>query len=88
MWSAGIIHYSLVCNGTLPFKLIDRMTLFESIKYDEPDTYNYEYCFQLRETKELILKMLNKDPIERITPEKALNHKYFKTNGHNLQVYN
>lgn len=35
-----------------------------------------------RETKDLILKMLNKHPDRRITPEQALRHKYFIINKH------
>ena len=40
-------------------------------------------CFQrfLPETKELIQRMLNKNPEKRITPTEALNHMYFKKLG-------
>ena len=88
VWAAGIIFYTLVCNGYLPFKLIDKNQLFNAIKFEMPDTYNNNFCFQARETQDLILRMLRKNPDDRITPEEALNHKYFKQNAFNFKVYN
>jgi len=40
-------------------------------------------CFRnySRETKDLILKLLTKNPEKRITPEQALQHRYFVRNG-------
>lgn len=80
MWSVGIIFYSLVCNGILPFQTKDKQTLYRSIRKDQPNTFNYEFCQQKRETKDLILKMLIKDPNERISTKEALSHQYFKSN--------
>ena len=34
-----------------------------------------------KETKDIIVKMLDKNPDNRITPQEALNHNFFILNG-------
>ena len=80
MWSAGIIFYTLVCRQ-LPFQNQDRKATFHMIKEKQPDMENTAFRRHSRETKDLILKMLTKNPDRRITPEQALRHKYFVKNG-------
>lgn len=72
----------------MPFNIDNRNMLFKSIMNDEPYFDHYEFCFQQSSTKSLIIKMLNKNPKDRITPLQALNHEFFKQYGHNLKLYN
>ena len=83
----GIIFYQFVCEGNMPFNIDNRNILFKSIIEDEPYFDNYDFCFQQSSIKALIIKMLNKNPLERITPLQALNHDFFKQNGQNLKLY-
>jgi serine/threonine protein kinase len=42
---------------------------------------NYQFRNFSKETKDLIVKMLNKNPDRRITSCQALKHKFFVKNG-------
>jgi serine/threonine protein kinase len=42
---------------------------------------NFSFRRFSKETKDIIMKMLIKNPDRRITPEMALKHKYFVRNG-------
>ena len=81
MWTAGVIFYTLVCRQ-LPFQSKDRKATFELIKNGEPDFEND--CFKrfMPEAKDLMMKMLIKNPYDRITPAQALEHPYFIKTGH------
>jgi serine/threonine protein kinase len=52
------------------------------IKNGEPDFEND--CFKrfMPEAKDLMMKMLIKNPYDRITPAQALEHPYFIKTGH------
>mmetsp|Transcript_29324 Transcript_29324/g.44170 ORF Transcript_29324/g.44170 Transcript_29324/m.44170 type:complete len:97 (+) Transcript_29324:2314-2604(+) len=51
------------------------------IKEKQPDMENLCFRNYSRETKDLILRLLMKNPERRITPKAALEHKYFIRNG-------
>ena len=80
MWSAGVIFYTLVCRQ-LPFQSQDRKTTFNHIMEKDPDYENHCFNRFSLHVKDLLSKMLVKNPQERITPEAALNHPFFKVNG-------
>ena len=80
MWSAGVIFYTLVCRQ-LPFQSQDRKTTFNLIKEKNPDMDNFSFRRYSKDTKDIIVKMLIKNPERRITPQQALKHKYFIKNG-------
>ena len=76
IWSAGVIYYTLVCRQ-LPFQSPDRKITFNLIKERQPDMSHCAFRRVSKSTKELIIKMLTKDPSQRITPETVLMHKLF-----------
>ena len=80
MWSAGVIFYILICRS-LPFHGFDRKSTLKMIMEKQPDTDRREFVWFSSHTKDLILKMLEKDPNKRITPKEALKHKFFENNG-------
>lgn len=51
------------------------------IKEKHPDMDNFSFRRYSKETKDIIIKMLLKNPDRRITPAEALKHKYFVNNG-------
>ena len=75
VWSAGVIFYELVFKD-LPFIGFDQSSTIRLI-------INEEVVFRSNnvsdDTKDLILKMLDKNPKTRITPQHALRHKFFKS---------
>ncbi len=74
LWSCGVIMYILL-TGKSPFigrdddQIIEKI-LFNSYNTDLIKKYN-------RHTKELLSKLLEKDPKKRISADEALNHKVF-----------
>jgi len=80
MWSAGVIFYSLVCKE-LPFQSQERKTTFTLIKEKDPDMEHPCFRIYSREMKDLIYRMLTKNPKKRITPEVALTHNFFLKKG-------
>lgn len=76
IWSSGVIYYTLVCRQ-LPFQSPDRKTTFTFIKERNPDMSHPGFRRVCKDTKDIILKMLHKDPLKRITPDQILSHKLF-----------
>lgn len=76
LWSYGCIIYALL-SGSLPFdhesqKETIKMTLENKLEFDLPCWNSIsENC------KDLLVKLLAKDPSKRITLENALKHKWF-----------
>jgi len=77
LWSCGVILFVLLC-GYPPFdgdsnKEIFRAILKSKLEFDED-----EWGKISEEAKDLISKLLMKDPKKRITIDKALKHDWFK----------
>ncbi|OQS07332.1 calcium/calmodulin-dependent protein kinase [Thraustotheca clavata] len=77
MFSAGVVLYTLLC-GYEPFYAINDKEL---ILLNKAVTYFFhpeEWSHISAEAKDLITRMLTKDPQERIRPEEALSHPFLK----------
>ena len=77
MWSLGVLLYTLV-SGYMPF--YDKTTAKVFVKIKECD---WEFVYPgfnkvSNECRDLINKLLVKDPSKRLTGKQALNHNWFK----------
>jgi len=77
LWSFGCIIYALL-SGSLPFdhesqRETINMTLNKQLEFDLPCWKNHSSI-----SKDLLMKLLTKDPKARITLDNALNHSWFK----------
>ena len=86
MWSAGVILYTLVCRQ-LPFQMPDRKQTFDLIKFKDPNMSLPAFQRFSPEVKDLLVKMLDKDPITRIKPDEALAHPFFEINKQYLKNF-
>ena len=74
LWSCGVIMY-LLLTTRFPFYGENGQDKIESILHKE---YNTKYLEKFSEnTKDLLRKILEKDPKQRINAETAISHKYF-----------
>ena len=77
LWSCGVIMYILL-TGKRPFFGRDDDQIIEKILFDK---YNSDLLKKYNKyTKDLLSKLLEKDPEKRISAEEALNHKVFYLN--------
>ena len=72
IWSLGVVLFQLM-SGHMPFDGKSHTELFNSIKRKQPQIPDYFSP----DLKDIVLKMLVKDPCNRITPQQALNHPWF-----------
>lgn len=79
VWSCGVILYALLC-GSLPFDDENIPNLFRKIK---SGTYSIPHYLS-PSAKDLIPKMLEVDPIARITIDEIKRHPFFTKN---LPIY-
>lgn len=73
VWSTGIILYTMLARA-LPFHSADKKRTFRLIKEAEADLTVEGFQEVSEDCKDLIRKMLDKDPDTRITVEQALEH--------------
>ena len=89
IWSVGIILYAIT-TGNLPFQSTDKKELFNNILNKEPEFPK----FISHELKDLIRKMILKDPSTRISINGIAEHPWFTINLNemilrpNLNVFN
>lgn len=77
MWSVGVIMYQLLC-VRLPFDGDSNKEIIEKIKTQEPRLHPTAWEPLSADAKDLILKMLVKDPSKRITAREALEHPFIR----------
>lgn len=73
MWSLGVILYILVC-GFPPFHADDDFQLFKAIQIADYDFVEPYWDDASEEVKDLISKLLEVDPIKRLSATDALKH--------------
>ena len=77
LWSIGVILYILL-NGRPPFDGNDDDEILENVAKGVYDKWSYPYPLLSSEAKDLINKLLQYDPKQRISAEEALEHPWFK----------
>lgn len=80
IWSCGVILY-LLLSGNMPFDGKSDEEIISKIKYFDPDMRVLEYRKVSNNAINLIQRMLEKDPYERISVENALFHSFFGENS-------
>ena len=79
IWSIGIILYFIISKKK-PFTGFSLKEIFNSIKEDEINLKTGAFNFVSDELKDLLKKLLTKNPDERISADEALQHKWFAIN--------
>lgn len=77
MWSIGVILYILLC-GFPPFNGSTNEEIMEKVKIGKYSFKHEVFENVSDEAKDLIKKMLTKNPVKRLSCEEALQHEWFK----------
>lgn len=76
IWSLGVIFFILLC-GYPPFNGRNNEEIIASVRRGKFD-FSYEsFQYVSEEAKDLLKKMLTKNPKKRISAENALSHPWF-----------
>mmetsp|Transcript_701 Transcript_701/g.656 ORF Transcript_701/g.656 Transcript_701/m.656 type:complete len:138 (-) Transcript_701:315-728(-) len=85
IWSSGTICYILLC-GYPPFYGYDDKEILENVRKGDFAFPEEEWSGISNEAKNLIKKMLTKDPTKRISAKEALNDPWIKKNAKTQQI--
>ena len=80
IWSAGVVLYILL-SGIPPFWANSNEGIFEAIKAATLNLTRNPWPTISDEAKDLVRKMLTKDPKKRITPDEILGEAIDRTNA-------
>ncbi|CAA6671935.1 unnamed protein product [Spirodela intermedia] len=80
VWSAGVILYMLVC-GLPPFWAESERGIYEAIMRGYIDFETDPWPSISNSAKDLVRKMLTRDPKKRITASQVLEHPWIRENG-------
>jgi len=82
-WAAGVLLYVLL-SGRLPFSGDSDVELFRAILETELVWKKPQFDNVSAEAKDLISRLITKDPLNRYDASQALEHVFLKTNNENL----
>ncbi|XP_073158112.1 calcium-dependent protein kinase-like [Henckelia pumila] len=85
VWSAGVILYILL-SGTLPFWAETDIGIFDAILKEEVHFDSQPWPYISANAKDLVRKMLTKDPKKRITSTQVLEHPWIKGQAPDKQI--
>jgi len=80
MWSLGVCIF-IMLNGQAPFKGSTLMAIFDNIVAQSKIRFSKKEIS--KEAKDLIFKLLRRDPKERLTVDEALQHPWIVNGGKN-----
>ncbi|KAL8129376.1 hypothetical protein V2J09_018531 [Rumex salicifolius] len=80
IWSVGVILYILLC-GVPPFWAESEHGIFNAILGGQVDFTANPWPSISPQAKDLVRKMLNSDPMKRLTAYQVLNHPWVKVDG-------
>lgn len=77
VWSAGVVLYILL-SGLPPFWAPTDDGIFAAIREAKPNLHSGAWGGVSDDAKDLVHRMLNKDPARRLTTEQVLRHRWFQ----------
>ncbi|KAL1545619.1 Calcium-dependent protein kinase 25 [Salvia divinorum] len=80
VWSAGVIVYILLC-GVPPFWGETEQEIFKEVLYGEIDFSSHPWPNISESAKDLVKRMLVRDPTKRITAHQVLSHPWVQVDG-------
>ncbi|CAI5972377.1 unnamed protein product [Closterium sp. NIES-64] len=80
IWSAGVVLYILLC-GLPPFWGTTNDAIFEAIKQATLNLVRPPWPSISDEAKDLVVRMLTRNPKKRITAEEILDHPWIRANA-------
>lgn len=80
IWSVGVILYILL-SGVPPFWGDNERQIFNSIRNDTVDFQSEPWPKISNHAKDVVKRMLNRDPEKRATAEEILSHEWMRENG-------
>jgi calcium-dependent protein kinase len=87
LWSCGVILYILLISKS-PFKCKKKEETIQKILNHEIDYEDIIWNDISANAKDLVKKLLDKDPFRRISADHALKHSWFLNNRERVQAKN
>ena len=78
VWSCGVVLYILI-SGVPPFNGSSEQDILDTVRQGKFSFKKKQFESVSREVKDLIEKMLQKDPSKRLSALQCLNHEWFKS---------